>query len=87
MAKHLIDFQDTDSAKGVSLETLQKYAASRGCTVDELISIVMADFLGFQPETSETDVWEEALRRAGIPPVKAQQLDGLKRFFEKNQPN
>lgn len=87
MAKHLIDFQDKDSAKGVSFDSLQKYAKGRGCTVDELINIVMADFLGYQPETSENDAWEASLRKAGIPPVKVQPLDGLKTFFEKQQPN
>ena len=84
MAKHLIDFQDTDSAKGISYETLSDYASRRDCSVDELVNIVMADFLGFQPDIADTKEWEERLRKAGIPPYKPTVLPGLVGLFRAN---
>lgn len=85
MALHPIDFQASDSAKGISYETLKKYADARGCTVDELINIVMADFLGYKPNSVEADEWEKRLRQAGIPPIEQRQpIDSLRTFFEQN---
>ena len=79
MSKHWVDFADADTALGVRYVILRRYADQRGCSVDELINLVMADFLGYRPpEDEEDEEWERAYRRAGIPKRERRPLKGLK---------
>lgn len=54
MAKLTIDLPDFDSPKGVTLETLERYAEERGTTVEEFVNIVIADTLGYRDEPTQT---------------------------------
>lgn len=85
MAKLTIDFPEQDSPRGVSLATIERYAQERSCSPEDLINLVMADFLGIKPEYPDLDAYERVLRNAGIDPVDNKPtLTALKAFFERD---
>lgn len=85
MTQHLVAFPDTDTAKGVRYETIKRYADRRGSSVDELINIVVADFLGYRCPDEEDSGWERALLLAGIARFRPQLIERLRRFFTENE--
>jgi hypothetical protein len=80
-----IDLPDTDSHLGVSLHTLETYAAERDVTLERIFNQSVARALGFE---APLDSWEQALQdklaREGIEqkPMSLELIDQMRKGFK-----
>lgn len=62
-----LNIPDTDSADGLSLQTLERLAAQRNQTVEQYINTTVAFANGHLPIYEDMEHYTTALRKAGIP--------------------